>query len=391
MLKRAIWLLCVLLLLYAAYLITTLAQAYSVLKANKGDYYGFTLTHQTDSIASWLPKPGAHNYAYIYTTGEKIPVVIDRQGTRIPENDTIDYSNPAKILFLGASYTFGHGVAAEDAFPEVAAHLINPNAECVNASVCGQGYITHLLRARKFIPALKPQLVVVEFQENLMERCYQLYLATAPVHHTLPYFSDAPGGGFDINPPLFENNLDTFLQKINGLHPASAGEFLFLLRHGIPYVVNDNLRWLAATMRLKTGAAPPPTRKRQEILDYALAEIDALCAQYGAKMLVAGIRYNTHQYTVDTTRYCYVDAERVLLDKLAAAGAAEIPQLIADNNIYLWMDTAKLYINTYLITRGTPPVLVNAHYNSYGNRIVAQAIAEKAKECFPELVRSESE
>jgi hypothetical protein len=222
-------------------------------------------------------------------------------------------------------------------------------------------------RAAYLIPKYKPQLVVVEYQDMQVLRCHSYYLNEFPVHHALPYFSDAPDGSFILHPPVFQNDLDTVICQITPSTPVSLKECLTMLKLGGKFMIADHCRWGVTTVRSVCGNLPKPTRKRQAIMDFALHSIDSICKQNGARLLICGINYND-QYSVDSS-YCYVNAEKKMRSLLKPSES---------------------YDAKYRIHRGNPPVRINDHHNEYANGLIAHEIMEKVKECYPELMSKQT-
>jgi len=95
-----------------------------------------------------------------------IPVIIDSQGFRRGERGESDISGvvPTKksIIAIGDSFTFGHRVAAEDAWPSrLEEALGNKEWRVINMGACGYGLDQMFLWLQAEIPRIRPELVVL--------------------------------------------------------------------------------------------------------------------------------------------------------------------------------------------------------------------------------------
>jgi lysophospholipase L1-like esterase len=73
--------------------------------------------------------------------------------------------NARRVLFFGDSITFGFGVAAEEAFAEQVERRV-PGVAAINLGVIGYSSYQGLLAVKKYLPVLKPELIVVSFNFN---------------------------------------------------------------------------------------------------------------------------------------------------------------------------------------------------------------------------------
>lgn len=74
-----------------------------------------------------------------------------------------------RVLFLGDSNTFGIGLAAEESYVEQVEHLV-PGIAAINLAVIGYSSYQGNVALRRYLPVLKPDLVVASF--NLNDRRY---------------------------------------------------------------------------------------------------------------------------------------------------------------------------------------------------------------------------
>ena len=84
--------------------------------------------------------------------------------------------NARRVLFFGDSNTFGFGVAAEDAFAEQVERRV-PGVAAINLGVIGYSSYQGLFAVERYLPVLKPDLIVVSF--NFNDRRYVTQAAEA--------------------------------------------------------------------------------------------------------------------------------------------------------------------------------------------------------------------
>jgi lysophospholipase L1-like esterase len=73
--------------------------------------------------------------------------------------------NPKRVMFLGDSNTFGFGAATRDSFPEVLETLV-PEVATINLGVVGATSYQGRVALSKYLPILKPSVVVASFNFN---------------------------------------------------------------------------------------------------------------------------------------------------------------------------------------------------------------------------------
>lgn len=111
---------------------------------------------------SYIPSKSAINE----TGGLKIPVYFDENSVRIPHPGfKLDYSKPS-ILFIGDSFTMGHGLIYEDSFVGRFSNFKEVHYQVVNLGVQGYGSDQALLALKKFLPKFNTKIVVYAFIED---------------------------------------------------------------------------------------------------------------------------------------------------------------------------------------------------------------------------------
>lgn len=122
-------------------------------------------TFQPDAHLLWTMKPNLRGSIHMVASG---PMVIDTnsQGLREREIPLAKEAGELRILFIGDSWTWGHGVAEEETFvrvleAELARRLPGRVVRAINAGVPGFTVVQGYELLRKLLPLYKPDLVVV--------------------------------------------------------------------------------------------------------------------------------------------------------------------------------------------------------------------------------------
>lgn len=126
-------------------------------------YYGFDVFHPT---RGWSSRPGVRGA----DTFGPDSVNINSAGLR-GAREVVLAQEPGRrrVAVLGDSFTFGDEVRDEEAYPSVLDGLL-PKAEVINFGVHGYGHDQMLLLLREQALAYRPDLVVVGFVRDDMER-----------------------------------------------------------------------------------------------------------------------------------------------------------------------------------------------------------------------------
>jgi hypothetical protein len=111
---------------------------------------------------SYIPnKSSIHNTEYTIT-----PVYFEENGIRAPYPDfKFDYSKPS-ILFIGCSFTMGHGLSYEESFVGKFSALEGMQYQVVNLGVQGYGSDQALLALKKYLSKFNTKIVVYTFIED---------------------------------------------------------------------------------------------------------------------------------------------------------------------------------------------------------------------------------
>lgn len=260
------------------------------------------------------------------------------------------------LLALGDSFTYGFGLEVEQSFTQLVADQLNGTAK--NAGGNGYGLAQMLILARRHIPALKPDYVLVQYSPWVTARSVYPFAPTTFSTVPVPYFS-VENLEFQMAPPLFgalETKLPISEYVVRG---KSLGDFMsFFFRIGLPMRVytDFNLQVYGAKRRL--GLTPEPATSRFQVEMQVYNEIAELCRQNGSEMLVVAIP--NWQGTTGIT-----------LDVVPAG----VIVVLADRAMYKSLpDTSsQTFLANYAIHWGDH---MNAHHNAAANRIIAAAVME---------------
>ena len=310
-------------------------------------------SYQADKDYGYFPKPNSVAF-YLFKTGEKVPVLFDRNGFRVPERRLrIDRGYKTKILFLGCSFTHGYGVPAEKTFAHLAAKELN--ARELNAGISGGGFSQMVMRARKEIPRFKPKYVVAQYSNWLARRDTRLYKPTDYGKTPTPYFYES-NNKILIHPPAFTTiNFDVPIAKY-----SRKGLLPFTWHVGMPLYLHDDYFVLVTSLKRLLGILPKPVQSKEAIVRFAYKEIDRVCRANGAQMIILKLYSNVTNKEPDEIEmlgYPVIDTFEPLASRLPAR-------------------TKKAWKKEFRFMRGNPPRLVDNHPNAKAHRIIAQTIVE---------------
>jgi hypothetical protein len=314
--------------------------------------------YRFDKNYGYFPKPyelAYHSLEY----GEQVPVIFDDKGFRIPhgEEKKQNISSDSLILFLGGSYTHGYGVPAEKTFAYLTARGLNSSA--LNAGASGWGLSQMVMRAREVIPALKPDIVVVQYTNWLAERALEFYILSNLGKSSVPYFYETEGT-IDIHPPVFESA--NF--KLPILEFAEKDYLTFFRNIAVPLLLHDD--YLIATTKIKhsLGLLNPPIKSRQKAVDFAYKEIEQLCDANGANMVIVVLARTINDSpkdNLDGFSNHLVHTLKPLKEKLSEPSQEN-------------------WSKSYRFWRGNPLVMVDTHPNIHMHKEIAKILIGAIKE-----------
>ena len=97
-----------------------------------------------------------------------IEIKTNAQGFRAPRTIPTDHAGKYRVMVIGDSMTFGHGVQYDETYPLIAETILRDeydlkNVEVINVSRSGAGPGEYLEYVRRLGPQLKPDLIVIGY------------------------------------------------------------------------------------------------------------------------------------------------------------------------------------------------------------------------------------
>ena len=350
-----VWCLAVL-ILYASSLVIRSYRLYGRLKTSQRGWA--VQIHQPDAELGFRPIPNVES-AELFPIGDAVPTRFDKRGFRVPTQAS-EPANPdgPLILAMGCSFTYGAACRAEETFSYLLAQRLHGRS--INAGVCSYGLTQILLRARQIIPQFRPDIVIVQYSPWLVDRTMETYAPTYFGRQPVPYFAKKSDGSLAIEPPVFSPSvIDPRAYRTT---PRSISDYgSFLAQAALPLFLHDDvlasLTWFKQRLRI----IPPPTDDRQAIVDLAYGELDRLCRDFHAELIIVildeRVPPDPRESLVAASHATIVDAHAKLIARLP------VPDQLTFQRFYaLW--------------RGDPPILVDHHPNSRTHEIIADEIMQ---------------
>jgi hypothetical protein len=297
---------------------------------------------------------------YIHKPNQ-ISVGLGPLGNRIPYITKADDAVPPvperSILALGASFTYGSEVAANESWP---AYLETATGvPVVNAGVGGYGLDQMVLSAERLIDRVKPRLVLLAFAPQEMNRVRASVFAGSQK----PFFEIVDGELVLRNTPVPEYRPSA---TAVGTFRAIFGYAYLLEWAAQSLAVSD--RWHASTWEVKYEKV-----SGVEVSCLLMKRLKQLSERSGIPVVVVGLYARVHFIPEGRTR---TEEESTVLECARTQG---IP-----------------VIDTYDIFRELLPANPAGDFSRYyvygighmtpeANRIVAKCIARGLREAFPDL------
>jgi hypothetical protein len=111
------------------------------------------------------PIPGGHARFAVAPGRTAIDYRLDAAGLRVNPTPSRPAPGACRVLAIGDAYTFGYGLAAEDAYPAVLARRLAADGRYVvwNAGLPNADVEATATRLRRLLPILRPDVVVATF------------------------------------------------------------------------------------------------------------------------------------------------------------------------------------------------------------------------------------
>jgi hypothetical protein len=329
--------------------------------------------HRFDPVLGFATVPNAQG-AEILGKAPDIPVRHDKDGFRIPvaggSNSEVASEAHPILLTLGCSFTYGATNPAEDTYPYLVGQFLGGTTK--NAGVCAYGLSQMMILARRLVPVLKPDYLIVQYSPWLVERALSPF---APA-----YFGKVPApfiyrrdGQLALHGPVFDTiTWDVPLERYRRSAKSVANFVSFFWNVGLPLLMHDDFHMSLYEIGALVGTNPAPSRdfteyvraNRHEAEQYVYREISNVARGSDTKVVavVIGAGEPVPFDGVFPEDFIVVDAQTALLRRLAHVDE-------------------KTYQQEYGYWRGDPPVLIDGfHPNATGHRIIAQEIASKINE-----------
>jgi hypothetical protein len=295
--------------------------------------------------------------AEITRGGYDTPVRFDAAGFRVP----LGLSTPeggARILALGCSFTFGSGVAAEEAYPWLVARDLGGHS--MNAGFPGYGLAQMLPLARDLLPRYRPSLLLLQASTWLPARAARRVRGSAFDLFPVPYFAAGEGGRPEWRPPEFQARV--FDLPVSGYRTTPSGILdwaSFMTRVGFPLFLHDDPRRVSILTRRVTGRRPR-SASPQDISALVYPEILRLCRQNGTRLVVVFLE----------------GAGRTVFDPADLRLPRDVLVVDTKPGLYapLAQRDAQTYLRAYGHWRGNPPKMIDDHPNEEAHALIAEQI-----------------
>jgi hypothetical protein len=242
---------------YTGYVVWRSSWLYDQTKLSRRGWIG--RVHRNDPALGLAPVPGARG-AHTFPIGPDLPMRFDENGFRVPADRAPEPDRRPLLLALGCSFTYGDATAAEETFPYLLGKAIGGTAK--NAGVCGCGLAQMLLLARRLIPSLRPDWLVVQYSPWLTDRAMAPFAPSYEGRLPTPYFAE----DLSLQRPVFQSKLLDLDFDSYRRTPKSAAEFLsFFWRIGLPLSLYDHVNMASYGIRAKLGRVPAPARDGTEV------------------------------------------------------------------------------------------------------------------------------
>lgn len=328
------------------------------------------IAYQADDTLGLKPIPNArtlYHYDYHNDVREeiprpKIPIAFDNNGFRIPLSNIskVNESNKINLLFLGDSFTFGDACLAEETFPFLVSK--ESNLSYINAGFQGGGLAHMLIFAEKLIPQYKPDYVIVQYTNWLVQRGTSMFAPYGFCRIPFPYFAEQ-NNGYVLELPAY----NSYVKFIDPQHIKSLykGKFIkFLFKEALLSSLYDGWYLLKTEFLLITGQLPRPATNLWDVEMYAYSRIKTIAEENGATVIIlnlGNIEYSKYSHSLFSDPNIYF---------------AEADSSLND---FLKTSPSKDYCMEFChwIVKGKDMILIDRHPNPKAHRIIASSIIKE--------------
>ncbi len=238
--------------------------------------------------------PDAHG-SFIYYIGDgikdSIPIIIDSIGYRTVA-DSLKLKNKTLDLYLGCSFTFGDGIEAQYSYPYLTSKFLGHNYINTGASAYGSGQMVQV--ADSLTGQYQFNYVFIQLSPWLSRRSMSMIRTTPYGYRPYPYFSDV-GSGFKLNPPSFSTLMIYSRKNLRDTERSYFEKTLFLFSDGFKAEVIDYYSYVIATIKIKLGILPEPTKRKADLEKYVYNRIIDCCKKNNAIPIILKLCYPTDQ------------------------------------------------------------------------------------------------
>ena len=304
---------------------------------------------------------GAQSIPYY---GKIIPMHSSKEGFRVPVSDStsLDANGHADVIFFGCSFTYGHGILAEEAFPYVVAK--QDSLSYINAGVCSYGLSQMDILANRLIPKYKPKYVVIQYSPWLIQRSLCLFSPNGLVVLTNPYFCKN-GDNISILPPVYV--VQAFQDK-GELREKYEGNYLsFVFKVGIPYCENNFFHIISVKIKQAWNPLLRPATDADAVEKYIYNDMVRVATENGAQVIILNLGDQE-----------YSQRSKSLFDTKYNVRFAEADSMLSD---YLEKSVTKDFRKEFGILgfNGQDSVYADPHPNAKAHKIIAKSILLKLK------------
>jgi hypothetical protein len=307
-----------------------------------------------DAWLGWKPRDGAVDMLSL--GGDRVHVDID--------DGLLTYGEPAigterdVLLALGGSWTT---MPLPRNYTQVAARLLD--ATPVVGGWGSYGLSHFVIMARKYVPSVKPDYLIVQYSQWSHRRAMQVFAPTFFGVLPNPYFYEDDAQELVLHPPVFLTNAYDLAFRHFAETERSLGDLpAFTLQVGLPYFVHNDLNRLFYLASARIGRYPEPATDELEVIRRTFAEISDLCEANEVQLVVL--------------LFSHLQVERRVADAIRRVGKNII---VVDGVDALYSRlrpaTRETFLRRYAWWKGDPPVLFDAHPNERAHRVVGEAVA----------------
>jgi len=283
----------------------------------------------------------------------------DKHGFRVPLEDNSIILNPELVvLALGGSFTYGAATYAEDTYPYLVGQYLQGVTR--NAGVCSYGLTQMSILAKRLVPIHKPDYILVQYSEWLVDRAMRPFAPTYFSKSPSPFFYEE--NDFLIHPPVFLRKRGLPIGKFKNAKVSKADFFSFFWKVGLPLFIHDDFNMSLYRIKRALRIIPKPSTAREKLIRYVYKEIANVAEENRAQLVVVVLGRNHKPVKVPKNLFpinaIIVNAQDALLKQL--------PVVNNEN-----------YKKKYAHWRGFPAKMVDGHPNENAHRFIAEEIVMK--------------